>query len=68
MGQTCLASSKSLAKITVSSANWEILWLIPPALMPFIFLDSNISRVRASATTRKARGEKGHPCGTPQCI
>eukprot|EP00962_Isochrysis_galbana_P022475 scaffold6724_cov104-Isochrysis_galbana.AAC.7 len=28
----------------------------------------SIMRVSASATTRKARGEKGHPCGTPHLI
>eukprot|EP00962_Isochrysis_galbana_P013637 scaffold3869_cov111-Isochrysis_galbana.AAC.1 len=31
IGQTCLASSKSLANITVSSANWEIV-VDPPSV------------------------------------
>eukprot|EP00962_Isochrysis_galbana_P052801 scaffold24269_cov118-Isochrysis_galbana.AAC.1 len=35
-------------------------------VMPVRSLDSNIRRVRASATTRKASGEKGQPWGTPQ--
>eukprot|EP00962_Isochrysis_galbana_P060437 scaffold34882_cov152-Isochrysis_galbana.AAC.2 len=49
----------------VSSANWEMRCSTSTPLiwMPSISGAVSIMRVSASATTRKARGEKGHPCG-----
>eukprot|EP00962_Isochrysis_galbana_P043882 scaffold16861_cov101-Isochrysis_galbana.AAC.3 len=40
----------------------------PLIWMPSISGAVSIMRVSASTTTRKARGEKGHPCGTPHLI
>jgi hypothetical protein len=41
---------------------------VSPVVMPVNVGDSLMRRVRPSAIIRKARGENGHPWGTPQLI
>ena len=65
MGQIAFASAKLLRNRRVSSANWDIRCEIPPISIPSSSSKSFIERVSASAITRNASGEKGHPYGTP---
>jgi hypothetical protein len=63
-GQMCCRAPKFLTKSWVSSANWVILCVVVPMVMPSNWSDAFMRRVRPSAMIRNARGENGQPWGT----
>eukprot|EP00962_Isochrysis_galbana_P003490 scaffold985_cov164-Isochrysis_galbana.AAC.2 len=67
-GKRAQTSSTVSENREVSSANWLILMCSPLISMPLILGSFWIRRVSASAIIKKARGDRGHPWGTPHLI